>query len=37
MLIKPNKDALDRSGRRLPGLSRRKAAQHSQETAPATR
>ena len=37
MLIKPNKDALDRAGRRLPGLSRRKAARHSQETAPAAR
>jgi undecaprenyl-diphosphatase len=37
MLIKPNKDALDRAGRGLPGLPRRKAAQHSQETAPAAR
>jgi hypothetical protein len=37
MLIKPNEDAFNRAGRMFPGLSRRKAAQHSQESAPATR
>jgi undecaprenyl-diphosphatase len=37
MLIKPNKDGLDRTRRRPLGLPRRKAADHSRETAPATR
>jgi undecaprenyl-diphosphatase len=37
MLIKPNKDGLDRAGRRPLGLSRRKAADHSRETTSATR
>ena len=37
MLIKPNKDGLDRTGRRPLGLPRRKAADHSLKTAPATR
>ncbi|MCW2936580.1 MAG: hypothetical protein JWM19_7542 [Actinomycetia bacterium] len=36
MLIKPNKGALDRAGRRPLGLHRRKAADHSRETTPAT-
>ncbi|MBV9857271.1 MAG: phosphatase PAP2 family protein [Streptosporangiaceae bacterium] len=37
MLIKPNQDGLDRTGRRPLGLPRHKAADHSRETAPATR
>jgi undecaprenyl-diphosphatase len=37
MLIKPNKDGLDRTGRRPLGLPHRKAADHRRETAPATR
>jgi undecaprenyl-diphosphatase len=37
MLIKPNKDGLDRASRRPLGLPRRKAADRSRETAPATR
>ena len=37
MLIKPAQGALDRAGRRPLGLPRRKAADHSRETAPATR
>jgi len=37
MLIKPNKDGLDRSGRRPLGLPRRKPAGHRRETEPATR
>ena len=37
MLIKPNKDGLDRASRRPLGLPRRKAADQGRETAPATR
>jgi hypothetical protein len=37
MLIKPNKDGPDRAGRRPLGLPQRKAADHTEETAPATR
>ena len=37
LLIKPNNDGLDRAGRRPLGLPRRKAADHSRETVPATR
>ena len=37
MLIKPNKDGLDRASRRPLGLPHRKAADRSRETAPATR
>jgi undecaprenyl-diphosphatase len=37
MLIKPNVGGLDRTGRRPLGLPHRKAADHSRETAPATR
>jgi undecaprenyl-diphosphatase len=37
MLIKPNKDGLDRASRRPLGLPRRKAAGRRRETAPATR
>jgi undecaprenyl-diphosphatase len=36
MLIKPNKDGLDRAGRRPLGLPRRKTAEVKQETAPAS-
>ncbi len=36
MLIKPNEDGLDRAGRRPLGLPRRKAADRSPETTPAT-
>ena len=35
MLIKPNEDALDRTGRRALGLPRRKTADVKRETAPA--
>jgi undecaprenyl-diphosphatase len=37
MLIRPNKDGLDRNSRRPLGLPHRKAADHSRETASATR
>jgi undecaprenyl-diphosphatase len=37
MLIKPNEDGLDRTGRRPLGRVHRKASGHSRETAPATR
>jgi undecaprenyl-diphosphatase len=37
LLVKPNKDGLDRTGRRPLGLPRRKAADHTRETAPVTR
>ncbi|HEY7260840.1 MAG TPA: phosphatase PAP2 family protein [Trebonia sp.] len=37
MLIKPNKDGLDRGGRRPLGLPQRKTADHGRETTPATR
>jgi hypothetical protein len=37
MLIKPNAGGLDRGSRRPLGLPRRKAADHSRETAPAAR
>ena len=37
LLIKPDKDGLDRAGRGPLGLPRRKAAGHGRETASATR